>query len=150
MHLNRISRNDNEGKNKKDGDKSIELFAKLAQSYGFAPVEIVEDNTEDNKVKGIDIWITISDRRVPVDVKCQRKYKDVICLEHQNIWGKVGSLFKDYTEYIAFEFDDGFYLYKTKDLRNLFVKLVDIKSKSISTKNKKFVGIKKIKDTNYM
>ena len=132
MYLPQISTNDHKG-DKQKGDKAVELFIEIAQTYRLNP-EFVEDDTKENKVFGVDVWITISGQRYGVDVKSESKFTNVVCLEHQNRMGWVGSLFKDYAEFFAFEQPDRFDLYRVKDLRSVFIKLVNINGPSVCTK----------------
>ena len=124
MYLEKISSNDKKG-DKKRSDGSVARFAETAIKNNYTPIRIVEDNTFENGNLGIDIWITMNGISTPIDVKAKcTKGINLFVLEQQNNMGDTGSVFKDNTEFFAFERKSCFVLFKTKDLRDLYLQKV--------------------------
>lgn len=134
---NLISPNDYKG-DKKKSDISTELFKQLALKKNLNP-QIFIDDSDEQKRKGIDALLDLNGIRVAVDIKSKSSFGDAICLEYKKISGTTGSLFLDHTDYFAIEREDGFYFIKTKELREKFIKLVNINSESICTEHKDIV-----------
>jgi hypothetical protein len=99
---------DKSGRSKKIGDASTTLFFKYATRY----VDKVEHSTPKEDMQAhIDVWITIDGKRIPIDLKGEKRYSDEghFLVEIMNCNGNRGWLFGQAT-YIAFQQGDSFFL----------------------------------------
>ena len=113
----------------KIGNEAERKFIGIASKRGF---HCDLSSEYENKVLGIDIWITKKDKRKGVDVKAQKKEsakdknpsEEWTWIEYKNEYGYDGWLLKQ-ADYIAFEKKDYFLVVDRISLYELCEKLID-------------------------
>ena len=114
-----------------EGQKIEDKFAEMAKSRGY----IVEYSTKEQDInEHWDLSISAEEKTYKVDVKGKRAsdrsgktVSTITWLEIHGVnKGNQGWLFGAKSDYIAFELDNGFILFKTEDLRQYCIKYVEL------------------------